>query len=89
MKAAYIGRYWSCGRQLLRNSSRIERKRPPVGRGLAGFPATMSGDGNAAGRRYVVRRGASGSVVTYRPFDNAEHGLEPEFRLLGLADMKG
>lgn len=49
----------------------------------------MSGDSGAAGRRYVVRRGASGPVVTYRPFENAEHGLEPEFRLLGLADMKG
>ncbi|KAH7936368.1 hypothetical protein HPB52_021768 [Rhipicephalus sanguineus] len=44
----------------------------------------MSGDSGAAGRRYVVRRGASGSVVTYRPFDNAEHGLEPEFRLLDI-----
>lgn len=42
-----------------------------------------------AGRSYVVRRGASGATVSYRPFDNAEHGLEPEFRLLGLADMKG
>lgn len=62
-----------------------------MARSLAGFPSTMSGDSGAgaAGRRYVVRRGASGSVVTYRPFDNAEHGLEPEFRLLGLADMKG
>ncbi|KAM7288611.1 hypothetical protein ISCGN_028815 [Ixodes scapularis] len=44
---------------------------------------TMSGDG------YVVRRGASNPPLTYRLFDNAAHGLEPEFRLLDLADMKG
>lgn len=38
---------------------------------------------------YVVRRGTSGPPLTYRPFDNAAHGLDPEFRLLNLADMKG
>lgn len=44
---------------------------------------TMSGDG------YLVRRGAGNPPLTYRLFDNVAHGLEPEFRLLDLADMKG
>lgn len=45
--------------------------------------------GRMSGGGYVVRRGASGPPLTYRPFDNAAHGLEPDFRLLDLADMKG
>lgn len=79
MRAAIFVRYssrWSYGRQILRSTSSV---------------SAMSGEGAsaAAGRSYVVRRGASGPTVTYRLFDNAAHGLEPDFRLLGLADMKG
>lgn len=91
MKAAIFVRYssrWSYSRQILRSATSGS-----VGKH---FPATvqnvaaMSGEGaSAAGRSYVVRRGANGPTVTYRLFDNAAHGLEPEFRLLGLADMKG
>lgn len=89
MKAAIFGRYsscWSYGRQILRSSSSVGKHFPATVQGVA----AMSGEGaSATGRSYVVRRGANGPAVTYRLFDNAAHGLEPDFRLLGLADMKG
>lgn len=54
--------------------------------------SSMSGDtsqDSGSTASYVVRRGTTGSTITYRRFDNASHGLDPEFRLLNLAEMKG
>lgn len=67
------------------------RLRPYCARGcyvLGGSESTRPA-GTMSGSGYVVRRGASNPPLTYRPFNNAAHGLEPEFRLLDLADMKG
>lgn len=89
MKAAIFVRYssrWSYSRQILRSATSVGKHFPATVQSVA----AMSGEGaSAAGRSYVVHRGANGPTVTYRLFDNAAHGLEPEFRLLGLADMKG
>lgn len=89
MKAAIFVRYssrWSYSRQILRSATSVGKHFPATVQNVA----AMSGEGaSAAGRSYVVHRGANGPTVTYRLFDNAAHGLEPEFRLLGLADMKG
>lgn len=48
----------------------------------------MSTHGGAAGdsaESFTARRG----TMTYRPFNNEAHGLEADFRLTKLADMKG
>lgn len=92
MKAAIFVRYssrWSYSRQILRSATSVGKHFPATVQSRQSV-AAMSGEGaSAAGRSYVVHRGANGPTVTYRLFDNAAHGLEPEFRLLGLADMKG
>lgn len=89
MKAAIFVRYssrWSYSRQILRSATSVGKHFSARLQSVA----AMSGEGaNAASRSYVVRRGANGPTVTYRLFDNAAHGLDPDFRLLGLADMKG